>query len=105
MMKRARHSARLEDVVSGIIHRWGKRNLEKGNAVRAAWMNAAGEKAAGHTQPASFKKGQLVVLVENSSWLYKMAMEKTTIVKKFNESYEGRAKVKDIRFRIGKIEA
>jgi hypothetical protein len=40
-----------------------------------------GEAALGQTQPVSFKKGTLVVIVENSTWLYKLTMEKRKIIK------------------------
>ena len=94
----------MEHVISGLLRRLEKGSAKKGNAVREAWMSSAGEHALGHTQPVSFKKGTLVVIVENSTWLYKLTMEKRGIIKLFNENYSGRQKVEAIRFRVGKID-
>ena len=89
-MKKKSQPRHLEDIVSGLIRRWEEKDLKKGNAVRTAWKAAAGEKATGHTQPAGFKKGTLMMIVENSAWLYKLTLEKRDIIKKFNENYTGR---------------
>ena len=45
-----------------------------------------------------------MVIVENSSWLYKLTLEKKRTIEKFNEGYPGRKKVKDIRFRVGVLD-
>jgi len=64
------------------------------------WEKAAGSKAAGHTKPAAFKGGRLVVNVDGSSWLYELTLKKRDILKKFNDQLKGK-KIKEIRFRIG----
>ncbi len=99
--KRPEH---LEKIVSGLIRKWEKGKRKKGDAVRAAWATAAGSQAAGHAQAVSFKKGMLMVIVENSTWLYKMTMGKREIITGFNHNYTGRQKLTDIRFRVGKTE-
>jgi len=103
-MKGRRQPISLEEVVGGLVRKWEKGEYKRGNAVRAAWLSSAGQEAAGHTQPVSFKKGILMVVVENSGWLYKLTMEKRNIIAKFNEEYTGRQKLAEIRFRIGKTE-
>lgn len=92
----------LDDILDGLIHRWEKKDLKKGKAVHAAWKAAAGDQAWEHTRPASFKKGALLVIVENSTWLYELTMEKQEIIRKFNENYKGRRKLADLRFRVGR---
>ena len=94
----------MEDIIGGLIHRWERGGLRKGRNVREAWAAAVGNRAAGHTRPVAFKKGVLVVVTENSAWLYKMTMEKRDIAKKFNENYKGRTKLTGIRFRVGETE-
>ncbi|MBU0570584.1 MAG: DUF721 domain-containing protein [Candidatus Omnitrophica bacterium] len=103
-MMRRRGTGRVAHVVEGLLRKWETGSVKKGNAVRDAWMSAAGEEALGRTQPVSFKKGTLMVIVENSTWLYKLTMEKRGIIKLFNENYSGRQKLEEIRFRIGKTD-
>lgn len=103
-MNTSKRPEHLEKIVSGLIRKWEKGKRKKGEAVRSAWLTAAGSQTAGHAQPVSFKKGMLMVIVENSSWLYKMTMEKRDIITRFNQNYTGRKKLTDIRFRVGKTD-
>lgn len=94
---------RLRDVVNKLFHKFEKGAAKKGNAVISAWEKSAGEEIRTHAVPVSFKRGTLIVLVENSSWLYKLTFDRKNIMNKFNGEYSGTKKVKDIRFRIGVI--
>jgi predicted nucleic acid-binding Zn ribbon protein len=67
-------------------------------------MEAVKEGAKGHAKPVSFRNGILMVIVENSSWLYELTLEKKEILEKFNATYAGRKKARDIRYRIGVME-
>lgn len=91
-------------IVEDLMGKLEKGNLKKGKAIRDAWAIAAGEKALRHTRPVSLKKGELVVLTEDSTWLYKLTLEKREILKRFNGTYTGRKKPEKIRFRIGSLE-
>ncbi len=101
--KRGR-TGHLDDIIEGLIKGWEKQELKKGNAVFAAWQEAVGEETTSHARPVNFKKGEMVVVVENSAWLYKLTMEKREITEKFNEKYTGKIKLRNIRFRIGSLE-
>ncbi len=103
MMERKK-TKHIDSVVSGLLQRLEAHKVKKANAVREAWREAVSKKALGHTQPVSFKNNVIMVIVENSSWLYELTMEKKEILKKFNKKYSGRKKARDIRFRVGKIE-
>ncbi len=97
----ARH---LRGIIDGLLKKIETGPGKKGNAVMDAWRCAADEEIKKHTRPVSFKKGTLVVLVENSGWLYRVTLEKRKILEKFNSEYRGKKKAKDIRFRIGEME-
>ena len=101
---RKKPGKKIEHIVEGLLNRWETSKVGKGNDVREAWGEAAGEETKGHTQPISFKKGILLIAVENSTWLYKLTLEKRKITEKFNDVYKGKQKVQDIRFRVGTIE-
>ncbi len=98
----ARH---LDGVVGDLLRKWQTRKVERASAVRDAWGEAANQQAKEHTQLVSYKNSILVVVVENSSLLYKLTLEKREMLKRFNACYKGRKKAKDIRFRIGILDA
>ena len=91
-------------ILDGLIAKWEQGTVKKGNAVRMAWIAASGEETAKHTRPVSLKNGVLMIIVENSSWLYTLTMTKGAIMNKFNNVYTGRKKVNNIRFRVGSID-
>ena len=99
--KDARH---VRGIVDDLLRRWEDGSVKKGNAVLDAWGEATKEEAKGHARPVSLKNGVLMVIVENSSWLYELTLEKKEIMKRFNEKYTGRKKARDIRYRIGTME-
>ena len=103
VMKRdtRRHGGHVRGAIDGLLNKIQKQAAPRGTAVIEAWNKAVEEKATGHTRPVSFKKGTLVVVVENSTWLYKLTLEKRDILEKFNNEYTGRTKANDIRFRLG----
>lgn len=102
---RKQEPGHVRGVVDGLIKRWENGAVKKGNAVRDAWFSSIDEKAKGHARPISLKNGVLMIEVENSTWLYKLTLEKNIILKKFNTTYTGRKKAQDIRFRIGAMES
>jgi len=94
----------VRSIVTGLIRKLESGTAKKANAVTQAWLGAINEKTRGHARPVSFKKGELVVVVENSTWLYYLSMEKGKIKEKINKSYPGRKKIEKIRFRVGKVD-
>jgi len=102
-MIRKKETRHVKGIVDGLIRKWESGPLKKGNAVMSAWSEAVGSDRRRHARPVSLKKGTLVVIVENSAWLYRLTMEKRTILERFNKSYRGRARAEDIRFRIGDL--
>ena len=101
MSKNARH---VRGIVDGLLSKLEKTTAKRADAVRAAWMESATDEIKKHSRPVNFKNGVLVVIVENSSWLYQLTLEKRQILEKFNEKYIGRKKAIDIRYRIGQID-
>ncbi|HNX90382.1 MAG TPA: DUF721 domain-containing protein [Candidatus Omnitrophota bacterium] len=94
----------VDSILADLLKKLEQNGVQKRDAVMDAWCKAAGEEAANYAQPVSFKKGQMIVIVANSAWLYKLTMEKRKIIKSFCENYIGRQKLEEIRFRVGKTE-
>jgi predicted nucleic acid-binding Zn ribbon protein len=97
-------SSHVRNIVEGLISKWDKETGKKGGAAREAWTYAVDEEIRKHTKPASLKKGTMLVIVEDTSWLYRLTLEKRNILARFNEKYTGRNKPSEIRFRIGSLD-
>ncbi len=91
----------VKGIISSLLKRWEGQDLKKGTAVRDAWQCSVEEDAKGHSYPVSLKGGVLMVIVDNPPWLYKLTLDKRKIIAAFNKSYQGRKKIKGIRFRVG----
>ena len=79
----------------------GKRPGEE--EIGGLWARAAGEKAALHSRPVSFRKSVLVVNVDVSGWLYELTLRKKEILAELAKDLKGKKRVKDIRLRIGVV--
>lgn len=98
---RKKETRHVRGIVDDLLQQLGAGKAKKGNAVKDAWSQAVGKKINDHAHPVNFRNKNLTVIVDNSTWLYKLTIEKRDILQKFNEAYEGRKKAEDIRFRVG----
>lgn len=96
--------AHLKDSLDNLLRKWETTHIKRGTAVKDAWWGCVGEQAKKKAKPVSLKKGVLTVIVEDSTWLYNLTLEKRRMMQKFNEKYTGRKKITDIRFRIGSLD-
>ncbi len=95
--KGAEHFSKLiGKVIDGLS---GKERVGE-EEIDEAWRNAAGDAAARHAKPVSFKKGSLVINVASSSWLYELSVRKKELMVSLEAQLKGR-KIKELRFRIG----
>ena len=92
---------RIEGIVNGLLRNLQTKKVKKASAVKDAWEAATKKETKEHAHIVNYKKGVITVIVENSSWLYKLTLEKRNILEKFNQNYRGRKKAGDIRFRVG----
>jgi len=99
---RPKGAERLGRLLAGVIKSLGAKEHLGKEEIELAWRAAAGGSAATHSRPVSYKRGTLVVNVENSSWLYELTTHKKDIISKLEKGLE-REKIKELRFRIGDI--
>lgn len=90
------------DLVGNVINNLaGKERLGE-EEIEGAWRKAAGDAAARHSHPVSFKKGCLVVNIQSSSWLYELTVRKKEILAALEGELK-KKKIRELRFRIGDI--
>ncbi len=81
--------------------------IEKGKVltredVENKWFEIVGDQAKQHTKPASLRKGVLTVLVDSSTWMHRMALEKRKVLKQLKSNF-GKDKISGINFKIGEF--
>lgn len=72
--------------------------------VLGRWSRIVGEKIARHSAPLALRDGVLLVQVESSVWAQELTLLKPRIQRAL-EAELGPDRVKEIRFRSGRIEA
>lgn len=95
----------LRDIINKVISslnsdgEGGKEERLTKERIGELWRNAAGRTAGRHSRPVSLRKGKLVVVVGESSFLYDLTLRKKEILKNLSGELGGR--IKEIQFRIG----
>jgi len=77
----------VTDELKGLVKEvWADllKKQEQGRAdiVRRAWREAAGEKAAGHTEIVYLTKDRIHINVESSAWLHALTLKKESLERK-----------------------
>ena len=98
----ARNAVPIKDIAGALLGRLSGKRRAREDKIREAWRRAAGEKHGSHSEPISFRKKELVVNVESSSWLYELTMQKPEITAKLRRALK--REISRIRFRIGPVE-
>ena len=96
----ARHSA---TIVNQLLASRGYGQLESNNDLEAGWKEAVGTKWAGSTKVGNVRRGILDVLVSNSATLQHLTFQKKKFLAKIQNQMP-QNKIKDIKFRVGKID-
>lgn len=92
----------LKDVVEKVISDLKKKGKEEPDILKI-WEKTVGKRGSKHTKPAFLRSKRLLVNVSDSSWLYKLTLEKGKLIKKFNGNLKGKKKIRELQFRIGQI--
>lgn len=102
-MKRAKTKERSIDfVLKDVIKSLSGKGRVSEEEIGKAWEDAAGGKAARHTKPVSIRKSVLTINVDNSGWLYTLAIKKKDLLGKLEGKIRGKD-LKGLKFRIGEI--
>ncbi len=91
----------IKDVTSRVLGRLSGGRKKKEERIKKAWFKAAGERARGHTEPRSLRKGRLVVNVDSSALLYELTVDKKTILDRLKKT---KTDIKELSYRIGSVE-
>ena len=99
-MPKGRKPVLIKQVVKKVLKELNPDNKE---SLRKFWEASAGPELNQHTKPTSLRKGRLTIEVENSSWLYEITVRHKSRLFKELQGYLGEKKLKELRFRLGKI--
>lgn len=89
----------IAEIIAAISRSLGRESAKQ-EKVFSLWQKVAGKKKGTHTKVSAFEQGVLTILVDSSSVLYELSLEKGGLLQKLQREL-GEEKLKDIRFQIG----
>jgi len=97
-----REAERIENIIRSIFKKLDGTINPTIDEISEIWKEAAGERAAAHTKPASLRKKKLVINVDGSTWLYELTLRKKEILERLQKTL-GEDKIKELQLRIGEV--
>ncbi len=95
--------APIKDILKAVLSQMSDRRQHVTWDFFKTWEDTVGEDIARHTRPVKLNRGELVVLVDSSSWLHELVFRyKPTILKGLKERM-GEESINHIRFRMGDV--
>ncbi len=92
----------IADIVKSVFAKLENEKSFTKEDIEDQWKALVGPRAAGHTRPASLRKGILTVFVDSSGWLQQMTLEKRKTLKQLKRTF-GKDKILGIHFKVGEI--
>ena len=89
----------IAEIIAAVSQGFGKEGAKQ-EKISSLWQRTAGKKKAPHTKVSAFEQGILTVLVDSSSLLYELSLEKDAMLQKLQHEF-GEKKIRDVRFQIG----
>jgi predicted nucleic acid-binding Zn ribbon protein len=89
----------IAEIIASVSRTLGRESAKR-EKIDAFWQKAAGKKRAPHTKVSTFDGGALTILVDSSSILYELTLEKEALLGKLQKEL-GKEKIKDIRLFHG----
>lgn len=93
----------IGDILKRVTRKLGIDKKLSEQTVFLVWDETVGKQIARHARPAHIRRGRLTVFVENSGYIQEYSFLKKDLQQKLNEKL-GKNAVRDIIFRVGKIE-
>jgi predicted nucleic acid-binding Zn ribbon protein len=101
-----RHYARkpktIAAVLAQLITARGYGRVQANEDFTAAWEGAVGATIAQYSRPGRLRRGVLEVTVSNSMMVQELTFQKQDVIAKLQAEFPD-AKLRDIRFRVGKV--
>lgn len=99
-----RRPKKIGNVIAQLVNRRGYAQIREAGEQDKAWRAAVGEPLAKITQVSALRRGTLEVLVANSLLMQELSFRKEELLARLQEELP-RAGVKQLKFKIGRIEA
>jgi predicted nucleic acid-binding Zn ribbon protein len=99
----ARRPKKIADVLARLITARGYGRIQADADFAAAWQAAVGEQLAQFTRPGRLSRGQLAIIVTNSTVVQELSFQKQRILADMQARIPD-AHIRDLRFRIGTID-
>ena len=92
----------IGNVVKNVVEGLGHSKKSDAHKILSLWSGLVGRAMAQHSRPAGLARGRLLVNVDESAWLYQINLQKAKLLSAIQKKV-GKQKVRELQFRIGKI--
>ncbi len=92
----------IGEILKSVVENLNQRKDQGIARIGSSWPKIAGTKFARHSRPAGFKKGLLIINVDESAWLYQMNLQRERLLKNLQARLE-EENIQTIKFRIGAV--
>jgi len=89
----------MRDLLSPLVARLTVAKHPSAEEVDRLWRKLVGSKAARHSHPTSLRRGELLVAVDASVWLWNLSFQRQRLVEELQAAW-GPETVAAIRFRM-----
>ncbi len=93
----------LSSILDDTLRSLGVQGPMKTYSIWASWSEIVGDSVASNAQPSAVRNQILFLEVSHPTWIQQLQFLKPTLLEKVN-TFLGESLVRDIRFRLGKIE-
>jgi len=94
-----KHPQRMRDLLSPLVAHLTVARRPSAEEVDQLWRKLVGSKAARHSRPTSLRRGELLVAVDTSVWLWSLSFQRQRLVEELQAAW-GHETVSAIRFRM-----
>lgn len=89
----------LKELLNPILKRWADEKRPGAEQIQDSWKKVVGARAAQHSRPTSLRKGELLVAVESSVWLWNLSLKRAEYLEKLQTLW-GPEIVRSVRLKI-----
>ena len=90
----------IKNIVSGVIGKMAAHEIKESEKIERIWENILEKCELKHTRLEGVKDNILFILIDSPAWLYQMRIKKRKLLIRIQQEIE---EIKDIKFKIGKI--
>ncbi|MBI4211536.1 MAG: DUF721 domain-containing protein [Deltaproteobacteria bacterium] len=101
-MRKLTKPTSMAKILSSTIKQHGWTEPMEQHRLWSKWTKIVGDAVAAHTSPGKWNRGDVVIYVENASWLQELQYMKVEVLSRIRREFPTHG-VRTVRFEVGKV--